>query len=157
MAVSIRLILRELNDLHSAINLGQVTVGNHLGWLVTDTNLEAGWAPIDELDGTLCLESGNSEVDIIGNNIAAVQQASGHVLSVARIALYHLVVGFEACHGNLLNGVGLVGGLSGRDNRGICNQREVDTGVRDQVSLELVEIDVKRTIESEGGGDRRNN
>jgi hypothetical protein len=109
------------------------------------------------LDGTLCLESGNSEVDVIGNNITAVQQASGHVLSVARVALHHLVVGFEACHGDLLDGVGLVGCLSSRDNRGVCNEREVDTGIRDQVSLELVEIDVKRAIESEGSGDGRNN
>jgi hypothetical protein len=64
--------------------------------LVADTDLESSWAPINELDGTLGLESGNSTVNILGNNITAVQQAGGHVLSVARIALHHLVVGLEA-------------------------------------------------------------
>jgi hypothetical protein len=32
----------------------------------------------------------------------------------------------------------------------------VDTGVGDQVGLELVEVDVQGTVETEGGGDGRN-
>jgi hypothetical protein len=47
-----------------------------------------------------------------------------------------------------------VGGLGGRDDGRIGNQREVDTGVGDQVGLELVQVDVERAIEAERRGDR---
>jgi len=49
-----------------------------------------------------------------------------------------------------------VGSLGGRDDGRVSNEREVDTWVWNQVSLELVEINVEGTIESEGcsnGGD----
>jgi hypothetical protein len=60
VAVSTRFLVEEGQNLHSAVDLGQVTVGNHLWWLIADTDLETSWAPIHELDGTLCLESSNS-------------------------------------------------------------------------------------------------
>lgn len=44
-------------------------------------------------------------------------------------------------------------GLGGRDNWGIGHKREVDTRVRDEVGLELVEIDVQRTVKSQRSGD----
>jgi hypothetical protein len=109
------------------------------------------------LDGALGLESSNSTVDIIGHNITTVQQASGHVLSVAWVTLHHLVVGLEARHRNLLDGVGLVRSLRSRDNWSVRDEREVDTWVWNQVGLELVEIDVEGTIETEGGCDRGDN
>ena len=126
-------------------------------WLEADTNLETSWAPVDELNGTLGLKSGNSRVNVLRNNITTVQQAGSHILSVTRIALHHLVVGLEARHRNLLDGVGLVGSFCGRDDWSICDEREMDTWVWDQVGLELVEIDVKRSIETEGSGDGGNN
>lgn len=140
---------------HCTVDLGEITVGDHLWWLVADTNLEASWAPIDELNGSLGLESGNSLVDILGHNITTVQQASGHVLSVARVALDHLVVGLEARHGDLLHRVGLVSGPGSRNDGSVGNQGEVDARVRDKVGLELVQVDVQGAIEAEGGGDRR--
>jgi len=85
-------------NLHSAVDLGQITVGNHLWRLVADTNLESSWAPINELNSTLGLECSDSTVDIVGNDIATVQQASSHVLSISGVALDHLVVGLEAGH-----------------------------------------------------------
>lgn len=48
----------------------------------------------------------------------------------------------------------LVGALAGRNDRSIADQRVVDTRIRDQVGLELVQIDVERTVEAEGRGDR---
>lgn len=96
-------------------------------------------------------------MSVVGNDVTAVQQAGGHVLSVAGVALDHLVVGLEAGHGHLLDRVGLVSGLVGRDDRSISNQREVDSGVRNQVGLELVEIDVQGAIETERGSDRGDN
>lgn len=131
-----------IEDLHSAVDLGEITVGDHLRWLEADTNLEASWAPVNELYGTLGLESGNSSVDVLGDNITTVQQAGGHVFSVARIALYHLVIWLEAGHRNFLDRVGLVGSLSGRDNWGVGDKREMDSWVWNQIGLELVQVDV---------------
>lgn len=147
----------EVVHLHSAVNLGEITVGHLVGWLVADTELEAGRAPVNELDGALGLEGSDSTVGVLGHDIAAVQQAGGHVLSVAGVALDHLVVRLEAGHGHLQDRVGLVGSLGGRDDGRIGNEREVDTGVGNQVGLELVQVDVERAIEPERGGDGRDN
>jgi len=46
-------------------------------------------------------------------------------------------------------------GLLSRDDRGIGGKREMDTRVRYQVSLELSQINVEGTIESERSGDGR--
>ena len=121
--------------------------------LVADTNLEARRAPINELNGTLSLKGCNSAMNIIGNDIAAVQQASSHVFAISRVALNHLIVWLEAGHRDLLNGVGLVGCFGGRDDWTVCNKREMDTGIRDQVGLEFVEINIERAIEAKGSGD----
>ena len=138
-----------------AVDAGEVAVGDVLGRLVADTNLETSRAPVDELDGALGLEVGNRGVGVLGDDVSAVEQAGGHVLAVARIALDHLVVRLEAGVGDLHDRVGLVGSLGGGDNGSVGNEREVDTGVGDQVGLELVEIDVEGTIETERGGDGR--
>ena len=148
---------RTKQNLHSAVDLGQITIGDHLRWLVTDTNLETSWAPVNELNSTFGLESSDSSVNILRDDITTVQQASSHILSVARITFDHLVVRFEARHGDLLDRVGFVGCLCGRNDWGVCNEREMDTWVWDQVGLELVEIDVEGTIETEGGSDRGDN
>lgn len=143
--------------LHSAVDLGEIAVGDVLGSLVADTNLETSGAPVDELDGALGLESGDGSVGVVGDDVTAVEQAGSHVLAVAGVALDHLVVGLEAGHGHLLDRVGLVSGLVGRDDGSVGNEREVDSGVGDQVGLELVQIDVEGTIETERGSDGRNN
>ena len=85
-------------NLHSTIDLGQITVWNHLGRLIADTDLETSRAPVDELNGPLGLQGSNSAVNILWNDIATVEQASCHVFAVARIAFDHLVVGLEARH-----------------------------------------------------------
>jgi hypothetical protein len=45
-----------------------------------------------------------------------------------------------------------VGGLGSGDDRSIGDEREVNTWVGDQVGLELVQVDVEGTVESERGG-----
>lgn len=147
--------IEEEVDLHSAVDLGEVTIGHHLGWLIADTNLEASWAPVDELDCFLGFESGDSRVNLLWHDITSVEQASSHVLANSRITLDHLVVWLEAGVGDLLNRVGLVGRLGGRDDGCVCDEREVDSWIGDQVGLELVKVDVQRAIESERGGDGR--
>ena len=146
-----------MGNLHSAAEGSEVAVGDLLGGLVADTELEASRAPVDELDGALGLEGGNSAVGILGNNITTVEQAGGHVLAVAGVTLDHLVVGLEAVGGHLSDRVGLVGSLVSGDDGRVGDQREVDTGVGDQVSLELVQVDVEGTVEAERSSDGGNN
>jgi hypothetical protein len=143
--------------IHSAVDLGEIAVGNHLRGLVADTDLETSRAPVDELDGTLGLEGGNSSVGLLGDNVTTVQQAGSHVFAVTGVALDHLVVGLEAGHGDLVDRVGLVEGLGSGDDGSICNQGEVDTGVWHEVGLELVQVDVEGSVETERGGDGGDN
>ena len=70
--------------------------------------LETSWAPVDELDGALGLDGGNSGVDILGDDITTVQHAAGHVLTVTWITLNHLVSWLEASFGDLGDGELLV-------------------------------------------------
>jgi hypothetical protein len=56
--------------------------------------------------------------------------------------------------GDIRDTEALVLTLGGRDDRRVADEGVVDTGVRNQISLELVEIDVESTIEAEGRGDR---
>ena len=44
-------------------------------------------------------------------------------------------------------------GLLSRDDGSVGDEGEVDSGVGDQVGLELGKIDVEGTVESEGSGD----
>ena len=125
--------------------------------MVADTNFESSWAPVNELNGALRLQRGNSGVYVIGNDITTVQEAGRHVFTITRIAFDHLVVGLETCHGDLLDGVGLMRCLGGRNNRSIGNKREMNAGVRHEVGLEFVQVDIERAIETKGSGDRGDN
>ena len=73
---------------------------------------------------------------------------------MSRIALDHLVGWLETSVGDLGDGELLVVSLLGGDDWSVGDEREVDSGVWDQVGLELGKIDVEGTVESEGGGDR---
>ena len=72
-----------------AHNLGEITTWDNSWWLVVDTALEASWAPVDELDGSLGLDGGDSGVDILGDDITSVHEAASHVLTVTWVALGH--------------------------------------------------------------------
>jgi hypothetical protein len=72
-------------------------VYNLLG--VVDAELESSGAPLDQVEGSLCLESGSSSSAVPWNNITTVQKSNRHVFSIARIADNHLVVGLKACRG----------------------------------------------------------
>ncbi|KFO55419.1 hypothetical protein N302_04493, partial [Corvus brachyrhynchos] len=47
------------------------------------------------------LDGGDGGVDVLGDDVAAVQQAARHVLAPARVALDHLVGELEAGVGDL--------------------------------------------------------
>jgi hypothetical protein len=138
-----------------ALHLGKITTGNNGRRLVVDTALEAGGAPVNELDGALGLDGGNGSVDILGNDITTEHEAGSHVLAVAGVALNHHGSGLEHSVGDLGNGELLVVGLLGRDDGSEGRQHEVDTRVRHEVGLELGKINVEGTVEAERGGEGR--
>jgi len=85
----------------SAHDLSEVTSW-YYGWrLVVDAALEAGWAPVDELDGSLGLDGCDSSVDVLRDYIASVHQAACHVFTVTRVALSHHCCRFECGVGDL--------------------------------------------------------
>ena len=49
--------------------------------------LEAGRAPVDKLNRAFSLDGGNCGVDVFRHHIPAVEKTTGHVLSMARVAL----------------------------------------------------------------------
>jgi len=138
-------------------DLGEITTWDDSWWLVVDSALETGWAPVDELDGSLGLDGGDGGVDILGDDITTVHEAAGHVLAVAGIALGHHGGGLEGGVGDLSDGELLVVGLLGGDDGSVGGEHEMDTGVGHQVGLELSDIDVEGTIESEGGSEGGDN
>ena len=138
-----------------ALDLGEVAARDDGRRLVVDADLEAGRAPVDELDGPLGLDGGDRGVDVLRDDVAAVEHAARHVLAVAGVALDHLVGRLEAHVGDLGDRELLVVGLLGRDDRGVGREREVDARVRHQVGLELGEVDVEGTVEPERRGHRR--
>merc|ERR1711934_1190010 len=115
--------------------------------------LKASRTPVDKLNAPLGLDGGNGSVHILGNDVPPVEEAACHVFAMARIALDHLVSGLEASVGDLGDGELLVVGLLGRDDWCIGDQGEVDPGVGHQVGLELSQIHVQGSIESQGGRD----
>ena len=120
--------------------------------MVADTNLEAGRAPVDELDGALGLKVGHSSVDFLGHDVTPVEETCCHVLAVTRIALDHLVVWLEAGAGDFRDRVCLVGCLGSGDDRCVGDEWEVDTRVWDQIGLELVQIDIEGAIKAKRSG-----
>jgi hypothetical protein len=142
---------------HGSLDLGQVTTWYNSWWLVVDTDLETSWTPVDELDGPLRLDGSNGGIDILGDNITSVQHTAGHVFTVTWVTFYHLVGWLKASIGDFSNRELFMISLLGRDNWGVCGEREVDTWVGYQVGLEFSQVDVQGTIESQGGSDRGDN
>merc|ERR1712094_27654 len=134
------------------LDLGKVTTGHNSWWLVVDATLEASWAPVDELDGTLGLDGGDGGVHVLGDDVTTVHHTAGHVLAVTRVALGHHVGGLEARVGDLGNGERLMVGLLGRDDWRVGGDHEVDAWVGHQVGLDLGNINVEGAIESERSG-----
>merc|ERR1712054_254387 len=103
----------------STLHLGEVTTRHNSRRLVVDAALEAGRAPVHELDGALGLDGSDSSVHVLRDDVTAVHHAAGHVLAVARIALSHHVRRLEASVGDLSDGEGLVVCLLSRDDRSV--------------------------------------
>merc|ERR1712066_676482 len=142
---------------HGSHDLGEITTWDNSWWLVIDTALETGWAPVDELDSSLGLDGGNGSVDVLGDDITSVHHAASHVFTMSWVALGHHGSWLESGVGDLSDGELLVVSFLGRDDWSIRGKHEMDSGIWHQVGLELSDIDVKGTVESEGGGQRGDN
>merc|ERR1712227_1052678 len=125
-----------------SLDLGEISTWDYSGRLVVDANLEPSWTPVYELDRSLALDGGNSSINIFGDHIPPVEHAAGHVLAMTRIALHHRVGRLETGVGNLRHRQLLVVRLFCRDDGSICDEREMNSWIRNQVSLKLVEIGV---------------
>jgi len=88
-------------------------------------------------------------------NSCCLEQAAGHVLAVAGIALGHHGRGLEGRVGDLGHGELLVVGLLSRDDGDVGRKHEVDTGIGDEVGLKLGYVNVEGTIETKGSGEGR--
>ena len=108
------------------LHLRHVATRHHSGRLVVDANLEAGGAPVDELNSPLVLDRSDRRVHVLRDHVAPVEQAAGHVLAVPGVALHHLVGGLEAGRRDVRHRHALVVGLVHRQDRGIGDKREVN-------------------------------
>ena len=133
-------------------DFSEITTWDNCWWLIVDSALETGWAPVNELNGSLGLDGGDGGVDILWDDISSVHKAASHVFSVSWIALGHHGGWLEGRVGDLSDGELLVISFLGGDNWGIGRKHEMDSWIWHQVSLEFGDINVKGTIESEGSG-----
>lgn len=107
------------NHANSSHDLSKITSWDNGGWLVVDTSLETSWAPVDELDGSLGLNGGNSSVDILGDDITSVHHAASHVFTMSWVTLNHHGGRFEDGVGDFSNRELFVVSLFSRDDWGI--------------------------------------
>ena len=128
-------------------DFGHISSRDSCGWLIVDAYFEARWAPVHKLNSALVLDACYGTVDILGHNVSPVQKAAGHVLSMPRVTLDHLVVGLKTCSSNVGNSQAFVRCLIRTEDRCIGYQRKVDSRIRYQVGLEFSEIHIKGTIE----------
>jgi len=130
-------------------NFSEITTWNNCGWLIVNTAFEASWAPVDELDGSLGLDGGDSSVDILGDDITSVHEAASHIFTVSWVALGHHGSWLEGWVGDFSNWQLLVVSFLGWDDWSVWGKHKVDSWIWDQVGLEFSNINVQGTIESE--------
>jgi len=140
-----------------SLDLGLVTSRDDGWWLVVDSDLEASWTPVNKLDASLGLDGGNGSIDILGDHVSSVEKAAGHVLAMSWVTLDHLVGWLKAGVGNFSNCELLMVGFLGGDDWSISDQREVDSWIWHQVSLELSQVNIESSIKSKRGSDGGHN
>lgn len=117
--------------------LSQVSIRYQIGRQVINANFETSGALVHKLHVVLNLDDDNGSLDICKYYVTKVQHVESHVLTTARVTFHHLAGCLKAGIGDLCyRKLPMVGFLI-RDNRKICGQKEVDTEVEHQVSLEF--------------------
>uniref|UniRef100_A0A1I8IN25 CTP_transf_like domain-containing protein n=1 Tax=Macrostomum lignano TaxID=282301 RepID=A0A1I8IN25_9PLAT len=134
---------------YGTLHLGEVAAGHNSRRLVVDADLEAGRAPVHELDILLGLDGGDGGVDVLGDDVASVQHAAGHVLAVAWVALHHLVGRFKTGAGYLghrqllvIDVQGAVKAQRGGDGGHDLADQAVQVGVGRALDVQVAPADV---------------
>jgi len=144
----------------SPLGTGDIVIQNASWFGVIQTNLESGWAPLDEADLVLLLHPLDGGVRLLGLDGTSIVEGDGHVLVFDGVEVRILdeeVSGLEGLVGDITDGVGVMVLLLLVDNRGEAGGHEVKTRERNQVGLELIHVDVQFTLESKGSGHGRHN
>lgn len=136
-------------------DFGEITSWYDSWWLVVDSTLESSWTPIHELNSSLHLNSGNRSIDVFWNNISSVHQTTSHVLSVSWVALDHHVGWLESTRGDFWDSQLFVVGFFGWNDWGIRRKHEMDSWIWHQIGLELSNVDVECSVESQRSSQRR--
>jgi hypothetical protein len=145
------------NHAASSHDLSEITTWNNGRRLIVDTDLETSWAPVNELDGSLGLDGSNGSVDILGDDITSVHHGAGHVFTMSGVTLSHHVSGLKSGVGDFSDGELFVVSLLSGDNGSVRWKHKVNSGVRNEIGLELSDINVEGTIESQRSSERRDN
>mmetsp|Transcript_13516 Transcript_13516/g.22200 ORF Transcript_13516/g.22200 Transcript_13516/m.22200 type:complete len:206 (-) Transcript_13516:942-1559(-) len=74
---------------HRTLHLCKIATWYYSRGLVVDATLEASWAPVYKLNGSLGLNGGHSRIHILWHHITTVHQTARHVLAMSWIALGH--------------------------------------------------------------------
>src|SRR5690606_871619 len=112
---------------NGSINLSQLGSWDSRWLLVVDSELEASWAPFDQVEVGFGLEGRNSSSAVAGHDVSAVEKGDSHVLSVARVADNHLVIWLKALESQVGNLEGFMGRSGGTNNWGVGDQWIMDT------------------------------
>ena len=117
--------------------------------LHTYTYLKSRGAPIHKLHDFLGFQGRDGCIDVFRDDISPVQKTYGHILSLLWIAFHHLTSRIKARLGELVDSEAIVCRRPGRNYRSVCGQRIMDPRIWHEVHLELVEIHVQGTVESQ--------
>ena len=66
---------------NGTLDFSEISTWHDRRWLIVDTDFEASWTPIDELDGSFGLDRGDGSVHILGDDVTSVQQTASHVFT----------------------------------------------------------------------------
>ena len=80
-------------------------------------------------------------IDIERGDVSSIKHGAGHVSSLSRVTLDHLIGGFEDGVGQFGRRQPFVISLLSRNPRRVRNQREMDSGIRNQIRLQIGNID----------------
>jgi len=135
----------------SSHDFSEITTWDNSWRLIVNTTFETSWAPINELDGSLGFDGSNGSVNILWYNITSVHHTTGHVFTVSWITFGHHGGRFESGVCDFSNGELFMISFLSRDNWSIRGKHEMNSRVRYKIGLEFSDINIKGTIESEGG------
>ena len=117
--------------------------------MVVDPHLKTGRAPFDEVEAGFGLERCDGGVALSRNHVTSVQQGHGHIFALSWVADHHLIARLKTLKGQVVYLVTFVRGFVGGYDGGVADQRIVDARIRDQIRLELVEVDVESAVEAQ--------